>query len=60
MGVVQETVEDGGGNDRVAEHAPQSANPLLEVRMMLPRRSPGSGSEAVGAATGGRDGAGWR
>ena len=35
-GVVQQSVEQCRGYDRIAEHPPHSAKPRLEVRIMAP------------------------
>ena len=37
VAVVQKPVQDGRGDDGVAEGSPHSPKPLLEVSMMLPR-----------------------
>jgi hypothetical protein len=35
-GVVQQTIQQGGCDDRIAEDSPHSAKPRLEVRIMAP------------------------
>ena len=37
MAVVQQPLQDGRGDDRIAQASPHSPNSLLEVRMMDPR-----------------------
>jgi hypothetical protein len=36
-GMVEEPIEQGGGDDRIAEHLAHSAKPRLEVRIIAPR-----------------------
>ena len=36
-GVVQEPIEERGGDHRIAEHLAHSAKPRLEVRIIAPR-----------------------